>query len=137
MKHAPVEISLTDTDNNPQFVLWNCQKAAIDLHTQCEELEAEIERLEAEVEDKESAIDKMRARLAERETLLRQCREALQPKPATDDELLIEQVLADARAEIERLTEALRMIQCACIMPRPGVVGAVQEISREALAKED
>jgi hypothetical protein len=39
--------------------------------------------------------------------------------------------------EIERLTEALRMIQCACIMPRPGVVGAVQEIARAALAKEN
>jgi hypothetical protein len=47
MIEPPVEISLTDTDNNPQFVLWNCQKAALDLHTQCEELEAEIERLEA------------------------------------------------------------------------------------------
>jgi prefoldin subunit 5 len=46
MKHAPVEISLTDIDNNPQFVLWNdCHKAAKKLHAQCEELEAEIERL--------------------------------------------------------------------------------------------
>jgi hypothetical protein len=79
VKHAPVEISLTDTDNNPQFVLWNCQKAALDLHTQCEELEAEI----------------------------------------------------------ERLTNALRTIECACIMPRPGVVGAVMEIARDALAATD
>jgi hypothetical protein len=39
--------------------------------------------------------------------------------------------------EIERLTTALRQINCSCITPRPGVMDAVKEISREALAKED
>jgi hypothetical protein len=45
--------------------------------------------------------------------------------------------LAWRDAKIEQLTNALRMIQCACIMPRPGVVGAVMEIARDALAGKE
>jgi hypothetical protein len=49
----------------------------------------------------------------------------------------LERQLLNSQAEIERLTNALRTIQCACIMPRPGVVGAVMEIARDALAATD
>jgi hypothetical protein len=129
------------------------------LYTLPPDAAGEIERLHREADDQRLAADQMRKAWRDRGEKMERLNRAairedefgpvnlndiapdpLPPKTATDDELLIEQVLADARVEVDRLKATVSNLERVAMLihnfpSHPG--GHKADRSDEAMVPED